>query len=184
MPGPDRIEGYAIISSDGMLADATGVQPNSLRIGADQKFFLEGLARSDAVAHGRHSAEGGTHPDRRRLILTRQIASLQADDQSPLVVHWNPAGASLGQAWRMLKPTGGLLAVIGGTDVFGHFLQLGYSAFYLTRVDNIRLHGGRAVFPGVPKVTPEELLSRSGLRPSRPRLLDAASGATLVTWQR
>jgi len=184
MSGPDRIEGYAIISSDGMLADASGVQPNSLRIDADQKFFLEGLSRSDAVAHGRHSAEGGTHPDRRRLILTRQIPALHADKNNPHVVRWNPAGAPLDEAWRTLKLVGGLLAVIGGTDVFGYFLQQGYDAFYLTRVDRVRLPGGRPVFPGVPALKPEDLLSRHGLKSSPPRLLDAASGATLMTWQR
>jgi len=36
---PGRIEGYAIVSEDGMLADATGVMPDSLKFDADQKFL-------------------------------------------------------------------------------------------------------------------------------------------------
>src|ERR1700674_115690 len=115
MPGPSRIEGYAIISVDGMIADASGVQPDVLRVEADQKFFHDGLARTDAVAHGRNSYEGG-YERRHRLILTRRITALERDPQRPDAVLWNPAGASLDQAWRMLEPRGGVLAVIGGTD--------------------------------------------------------------------
>ena len=185
MPGPDRIEGYAIVSADGMIADANGVQPDALRIEADQNFFLSGLARADAVAHGRNSFEGGPQAARkRRLILTRRIPALAPDPQYPNALLWNPAGASLDQAWRMLGSPGGVLAVIGGTDVFGHFLELGYDIFHLTRVAKVRLSGGRPLFPGVPTRTPDDLLASHGLKESPPRLLDAASGATLVTWRR
>lgn len=39
MPSTLRIEGYAIISEDGMLADAAGTMPDSLKFEADQTFF-------------------------------------------------------------------------------------------------------------------------------------------------
>ena len=39
MARPDRIEGLAIVSSDGMIADARGVQPDALKLEADQRFF-------------------------------------------------------------------------------------------------------------------------------------------------
>ena len=45
MRGPFRIEGYAIASADGMIADATGFMPDSLKIEADQRFYARG-ARS------------------------------------------------------------------------------------------------------------------------------------------
>ncbi len=185
MPGPDRIEGFAIVSADGMLADATGVQPDALRIEADQKFFHAGLARADALAHGRNSAEGGPRTAARfRLILTRKIAALARDKQNPNTVHWNPAGATLEQAWQMLAPKGGVLAIIGGTDVFGYFLHRGYNVFYLSRVPGARLPGGRPVFPEVPARTPEAVLASHGLTASAPTTLDAKSGTTLVTWRR
>ena len=185
MPGPDRIEGYAIVSADGMLADATGVQPDVLRIEADQKFFHGGVARADALAHGRNSGEGGPQTaNKLRLILTRKIASLARDQKSPNAVHWNPAGASLEQAWQMLAPKGGTLVVIGGTDVFGHFLEHGYDVFYLSRVPDAHLPGGRPVFPGVPARTPEDLLASHGLKAGAPTTLDAKSGTTLTTWRR
>ena len=39
-----RIEGFAIISEDAMLADATGAMPPTLVIEADQRFLSDGLA--------------------------------------------------------------------------------------------------------------------------------------------
>ena len=59
MPGPSRIEAYAIVSADGMLADANRRIPDSLKVEADQKFFHSALDRAAAVVHGRHSHEGG-----------------------------------------------------------------------------------------------------------------------------
>ena len=58
MRGNLRIEGYAIASADGMIADATGYMPNSLKFEADQRFFLESLDRVQVVCHGRLSHEG------------------------------------------------------------------------------------------------------------------------------
>jgi hypothetical protein len=37
--GRQRIEGYAIVSEDGMLANAAGIMPDSLKFEADQLFF-------------------------------------------------------------------------------------------------------------------------------------------------
>ncbi len=185
MAGPDRIEGYAIVSADGMIADANGMQPDALRIEADQKFFHQALARSAAVVHGRNSQEGGPcAASRRRLILTRRIAALGRDPRNPNAVLWNPAGASLEEAWSALAPGSGTLTVIGGTEVYGHFLVLGFDTFYLTRAGRVRLPGGRPLFPEVPARTPEELLTSRGLRPSPVQVLDAEQDVTLVVWRR
>ncbi|MBX9826816.1 MAG: dihydrofolate reductase [Xanthobacteraceae bacterium] len=181
---PDRIEGLAIVSADGMIADAQGVQPASLRLEADQQYFRRHLDRAAALVHGRHSGEGS--PDaalRRRLILTRQIAGLAPDPQNPRALHWNPASASLEEAWNALGLSGGMLAVIGGTEPFGVFLER-YDAFHLTCATRARLPGGRPVFPGIPPATPESLLAQSGLRPEPMRDLDAAAGLTLTLWRR
>jgi dihydrofolate reductase len=183
LPGPDRIEGYAIVSADGMIADASGLQPDALRIEADQTFFHTALARADAVAHGHHSHEGG-QADRRRLILTRSIAGIARDPGNANALRWNPAGATLAEAWRALELSGGVLAVIGGTDVFGLFLELGYDVFHLTRAAGVNLPGGRPLFPGVPARTPEDLLASHGLKAGPVRTLDAAANVTLVTWRR
>ncbi|MGA9016999.1 MAG: hypothetical protein WB509_31270, partial [Acetobacteraceae bacterium] len=52
-----RIEGYAIISEDGMLANAARIMPDSLKFEADQLFFEHGLDGIDVIVHGRHSQE-------------------------------------------------------------------------------------------------------------------------------
>jgi len=44
MIGAFRIEAYVIASADGMLTDASGVQPASLHFEADQRHFKQGLA--------------------------------------------------------------------------------------------------------------------------------------------
>ncbi|MFL6804830.1 MAG: dihydrofolate reductase [Xanthobacteraceae bacterium] len=185
MPRPHRIEGYAIISADGMIADADGAQPAELIVKADQRFFRRGLARADAIAHGRFSHEGGTRSaERKRLILTRSIGSLAPHPRHAKGLLWNPAGASFEQAWQALEVADGVLAVIGGTDTFGLFLGIGYDAFHLTRANRARLPGGRPVFPDVPSRSPEDVLAAHGLNPGPPEVLDADADVTLVTWDR
>jgi hypothetical protein len=180
---PARIEGYAIVSADGMIADAQGEQPPGLRVPADQRFFHDSLARVDAVAHGRFSHEGGPQAKhRKRLVLTRGIAAIAPHPRHALGLLWNPAGASLEQAWRTLGLTDGVLGVIGGTDTFGYFLDIGYDAFHLTRANQTRLPGGRPVFPGVPASTPEEILMGRGLAPGDSQILDPDADVMLVTW--
>src|SRR6202790_5902153 len=80
MPRPRRIEGYAIVSEDGMLANAPGIMPDSLKFEAYQHFFERGLDGVDVVVHGRHSHERQPCSYlRRRLILTRQVPAIAAD---------------------------------------------------------------------------------------------------------
>jgi dihydrofolate reductase len=184
MSRPRRIEAYAIISTDGMLANAAGIMPEALKLDADQKFFAQGLDRVEAVAHGRHSHEQQPHSHlRHRLIVTRQVPALAPDPSHPQALFWNPAGASLEQAWAALEIPDGSLAVIGGTDVFGLFLP-DYDIFYLTRAPGVSLPGGRPVFPQVPRLTPEQVLAESGLAPDAPQVLDAASGLSVTCWRR
>jgi len=180
-----RIEGYVIVSSDGMLADAKGEMPDSIRNEADQRFFQAALDRVAVVVHGRHSPEGGPRAARRkRLILTRQIAALAPDPARPNALLWNPAGATLEQALERLDVRDGTIGVIGGPEVFSRFLPL-YDAFHLSRAANARIPGGLAVFDEVgPNATPEDVLARHGLKPGPRRDLDAAAGVTEVTWER
>ena len=183
MPQPLRIVGYAIVSSDGMLADSAGHMPDALKIDADQRFFEAGLDGAAAAVHGRHSGEGQANsPRRRRLILTRKVSAIEQDPDNPLARLWNPAGASFAAACRALGVEAGTVAIIGGTEVFGLFLDIGYDAFNLSRANQVRLPGGRPVFPQVPAQTPEDVLASHALKPGPPRVLDAQADATLVTW--
>jgi dihydrofolate reductase len=180
----NRIEGYAIVSEDGMLANAAGIMPDQLKFEADQRFFERGLDGVDVVIHGRHSHEQQRHSDlRRRLILSRQIQSVAADPSNKKAMFWNPAGATLEQALMVLDVAGCKIGVIGGTDVFSMFLGR-YDTFHLSRAPNVRLPGGRPVFSDVPVRTPEEVLAGHGLEPGPQQFLDAANGLTLVSWHR
>jgi dihydrofolate reductase len=185
MIGSLRIEGFAIVSADGMLADRTGHMPDALKIEADQRFFDTSLDRVAAVVHGRHSHEGQANsPRRRRLIVTRRVSAIEPDPENPMARLWNPTGISFVAACAAVGVEEGTVAIIGGTDVFGMFLDLGYDAFHLSRADKVRLPGGRPVFPQVPAQTPEEVLATHGLRPGERRVLDAQADVSLVTWTR
>ena len=173
MIGPYRIEGYAIVSADGMIADANGAMPDTIRNDADQSFLQTELDRAAAVVHGRHSHEGGPRAARRkRLVVTRQIASIAPDPSRPDALLWNPAGARLEDALAGLDVGDGVVAIIGGTEVFGMFLPR-YDVFHLTRAAFARIPGGRPLFPPVgPDRTPEVVLrgARPHARPpTRPR---------------
>lgn len=181
---PTRIEGFAIISEDGMLANKAGIMPAALKFDADQRFFENGLDGVDAVAHGRHSHERQPHsPLRHRLILTRQIPALAPDKSNDKALFWNPTGATFEEAWEALGVPQGSLGVIGGTGVFALFLDL-YDAFHLTRAPGVKLPGGRPVFPGVPAQTPEAILAAHGLTPGPQQMLDAEKGLAVVSWRR
>ena len=98
-----RIEGYVIVSADGMIADANGVMPDSIRNDADQRFLQAGLDHAAALVHGRHSHEGGPRALRRkRLVVTRQIAAIAPDPTHPHARLWNPTGCPLHQAAEAL----------------------------------------------------------------------------------
>ena len=178
------VEGYAIVSQDGMLANAAGVMPASLMLEADQRFFEHGLDSVDVVVHGRHSHERQPRSAlRRRLILTRQVAGLAADPSGAKALFWNPAGASFEQALAAIGTPNERVGVIGGTDVFERFLDH-YEVFHLSRAPNVQLPGGRPVFSEVPTRTPEEVLAAHGLHPGQPQMLDAATGLAVVSWLR
>jgi dihydrofolate reductase len=180
-----RIEGYAIVSVEGMIANAAGVMPDVIRNSADQKFLQSELDKAAVIVNGRHSDEGGPRAaQRKRLILTRQVPSLSGDAAHPNALRWNPAGATLDAALAQLGVTSGLVAILGGTEVFDLFLPL-YDTFYLTRAAHASISNGRPVFSRVgPHKTPEEVLAGAGLMPGAPRDLDAAAGITLTTWTR
>jgi hypothetical protein len=179
-----RIEGYAIVSEDGMLANAAGVMPEQLKFEADQHFFERGLDGVDVVVHGRHSHEQQPHSAlRKRLILTKDISALAADPSNAKAMFWNPAGASFEHALAELDAPDAIVGVIGGTHVFGMFLDR-YDVFYLTRAPNVRLPGGRPVFPDVPARTPGDILASHGLKAGERRMLDAEKGVAVVGWRR
>ena len=167
-----------------MLANAAGVMPDSLKFEGDKRFFEDGLDAVDVMVHGRHSHEQQPHsPLRHRLVVTHQVPAIAADLPDPKALHWNPAGASFEAALDALGMPNARVGIVGGTDVFGMFLDR-YDVFHLSRAPHVRLPGGRPVFPDVPARTPEQVLAAHGLAPGEPQVIDQAGGVTLVSWRR
>ncbi len=179
-----RIEGYVIVSADGMLADATGEMPQSLKFPADQKFFETALDAAALIVHGRNSFEDQPRSAlRTRLILTHKVAALAADPENPKATLWNPAGASFDDACRRAGVASGVAAIIGGPDVFGMFMDR-YDAFWLSQAHGLKIPDGQGGFPGVPQKTPQDILIQHGLTVAEVRKLDPAHDVDVTVWRR
>ena len=169
-----RIEGYVIVSADGMLANADRVMPEQLKFEGDKRFFTAALDRADLIVHGRHSHEDQPNsPQRKRIVLTRKIGAVAPDPSNPKATLWNPAGASFEAACDRAGVDAGIVAIIGGPDVFGMFMDR-YDTFWLSQAPQVRLPGGEPCFPGVPARSPQEILAAHGLKAGDARVLDAA----------
>ena len=167
-----------------MLADAAGIMPDSLKFSADWHFFERGLDGVAVVVHGRHSHEQQPRSHlRHRLVLTRHAPGVAADPSNDKARFWNPAGATFEQAVVALGAPDGSVGIIGGTDVFGMFLDR-YDVFYLSRAPGVELPGGRPVFPEVPTLTPEQVLANHGLHRGDQLVLDPGKGLAVVSWER
>jgi dihydrofolate reductase len=183
MPGL-RIKGYVIVSADGMLADADRVMPDQLKFDGDKKFFTAALDRADLIVHGRHSYEDQPNsPRRKRIVLTRNIGAIAPDPSNPKAMLWNPAGASFEAACDLAGVRSGTVAIIGGPEVFGMFMNR-YDTFWLSQAPRVRLPGGEPCFPGVPARSPEEILAAHGLKPGEAQILDSANDVSVTPWRR
>jgi dihydrofolate reductase len=183
MPGL-RIEGYVIVSADGMLANADRVMPNELKFEGDKKFFTAALDRADLIVHGRHSDEDQPNsPRRKRIVVTRSIGAIAPDPSNSKATLWNPAGASFEAACESAGVRSGTVAIIGGPDVFGMFMDRS-DTFWLSQAPRVRLPDGESCFPGVPEHTPQEILAAHGLKAGDAQILDRANGVTVTPWQR
>ena len=96
---------------------------------------------------------------------------------------WNPSGASFDAACEYAGVRTGTVAIIGGPDVFGMFLDR-YDTFWLSQAPRVRLPGGEPCFPGVPERSPQEILAAHGLKAGDAQMLDAADGVSVTPWRR
>jgi len=179
-----RIDGYVIVSADGMLANAARVMPDELRFEGDKQFFAAALDRADLIVHGRRSYEDQPNsPRRKRIIVTRSIAAVAPHPSNPKATLWNPAGAAFEAACDHAGVHSGTAAVIGGPDVFGMFMDR-YDTFWLSQAPRARLPGGEPCFPGVPERSPQAILAAHGLKAGEAQILDPAGGVSVTPWRR
>ena len=179
-----RIEGYVIVSADGMLANADRVMPDELKFEGDKRFFNAALDSAELIVHGRHSGEDQPNSlQRKRIIVTRGITALSPDPSNPRAMLWNPSGASFEAACAATGVGSGLVAIIGGPNVFGLFMDR-YDTFWLSQAPRVRLPDGEPCFPGVPRQSPQQILAAHGLSAGDPQLLDSADGVSVTPWRR
>lgn len=179
-----QIDGYVIVSSDGMLADASHIMPDDLKFEGDKQFFNAALDRADLIVHGRHSFEDQPNsPRRKRVVLTRTVDAIAPDPSNPKATLWNPAGASFEAACDLAGVRNGTVAIIGGPDVFGMFMER-YDTFWLSQAPRVRLPGGEPCFPGVPERSPQQVLAAHGLKAGNPQILDPADQVSVTPWRR
>ena len=79
--------------------------------------------------------------------------------------HCSRSTNGLIEASRAMGLTEGMATITGRAQVFYLFLKISSDAFHLSRVGNVRLPGGRPIFPDVPALTPEKILIKHGLVP-------------------
>jgi len=179
-----HIEGYVIVSADGMLANAAHVMPDELKFKGDKQFFTDALDRADLIVHGRHSFEDQPNsPRRNRIVLTRKIASLAPDPSNPRATLWNPAGAPFEAACQRAGVKSGTVAIIGGPVVFAMFLDR-YDTFWLSQAPLVRIPDGEGCFPGVPTQSPRAILAAHGLKAGEAQMLDPAHEVSVTPWRR
>jgi dihydrofolate reductase len=179
-----EIEGYVIVSADGMLANADHVMPKELKFEGDKRFFTAALDRADLIVHGRHSDEDQPNsPQRKRLIVTRKVDAIAPDPTNPRAILWNPAGAAFEEACDRAGVASGMVAIIGGPEVFGMFMDR-YDTFWLSQAPHVRLPGGEPCFPGVPAHSPQDILAAHGMKAGDARILDSADAVSVTPWRR
>ncbi|MBL8594343.1 MAG: dihydrofolate reductase, partial [Devosia sp.] len=105
------VEGHAIVSVDGMIAAADGSMPPALRNEADWRIFQAALDAAALVVLGRLGHERHPNPGRKRLVLTRSVATLERDPADALTQFWNPAGLDIGEVLTELGISDGTIAI-------------------------------------------------------------------------
>ncbi len=168
-------EAHAIVSADGMIADAAGEVPASLRNDADWRQYQAALDRSALVVTGRRGHERHRNPGRPRLVLTRSVTATAPDPRDPLATLWNPAGMALDDVLAALAIDDGIVAITGIFDLFLPRLI----RFQLSEVHRLILPGGTPCFSAG---HPRAVLAGTGMRPTDVRLLDESALVTSSLW--
>lgn len=172
------IEGHAIVSADGMIADGRGDMPPALHHPADFAAFQAALDRAAISVLGRLGHRRHPNRGRRRLVLTGAVHDWAIDPADPLAVLFNPAA---GPPWPVLAQNGiapGLVVVTGGRRVFDYFLPL-YRRFVLAEVHDLVIPGGTPCFSAG---HPRTVLAARGLLPNAVVPLDAGLTVTQTVW--
>ena len=99
---PIEIHGYAIVSDNDRIADASGRTPDVLRNDADWAYFQAELDRSAVLVLGRLGHEANPNPKGRlRMVLSSSSTELE---RRPDGWWWNPDAIPWSEAIRAVLP--------------------------------------------------------------------------------
>ena len=179
------IEGYAIVSRNGMLAGADGLMPNSLKFDEDQKFLDAEMDRATLLIHGRKSHEGQDNSHKRkRLLLTRSGGAFSTTPIEPNTWLWSPEATKFSDVCAALGVKSGVVAILGGTAAYDMFLPA-YSKFHLAQAGLVDLPGGVPVFGAVREGNPPQaVLEKAGMRQAEAHVLNAGVNLRRMTFAR
>lgn len=172
-----QVEGHAIVSADGMIADRSGEVPVSLRNAADWRQYQAALDQAAIIVTGRGGHERFPNPGRRRLVLTRRVSVLTTDSADPLATLWNPETLPFDEALTVLGVEDGVLAITG---VFELFAPL-FTSFQLSESHRLVVRDGTPCFAAG---HPRAVLAAAGLLPGPLVMLDPAAEVSSTRWER
>jgi hypothetical protein len=159
------IEGFAIVSRNGMLAGADGLMPNSLKFDEDQRFLDEQMDAAALLVHGKKSHEGQDNSHKRkRLLLSRSGGPFSTTPFEPNTWLWSPVTTPFPEVCKALGVKTGVVAILGGTAAYDMFLPF-YDTFHLALASRVDLPGGVPVFGAVSEGRPPAaVLQEAGLK--------------------
>ena len=161
-----------------MIADRDHRTPLSLRNDTDWRRFQAALNDAALVVLGRLGHEAHPNPGRKRVVVTSRVAWLERDPDDENAMLWNPSGIGFNRVLAGLGIADGIVAITGGTRVFDLFLPR-FDAFDLVEVAGVTIPDGVPCFSdGMPAA----MLTKAGLTPALPELLDP--GVALTVWRR
>jgi len=177
-------EGYAVISADGLIADADGRMPDCLKFDADWDYFQAALDHADITLLGRLTHEAAPNiKKRRRLVFSSRVDGLVKTDET---TYWiDPAQTDLHAAITEISGPSSKVAVVGGRGVFDWVLSKpGFSAFHLSIARKVQLGRGLQMFKAAPDLEAAlALLETNGLRVSHRVWLDQDAGLELLVYR-
>ena len=133
--------GYAIISRDCFIADATGNMPNGIKNDADWRYFQSELDNSDLLLIGRKSFINFQNIKRNRLIPTSKIKDIEIEKND--LCFFNPKNILIKDAVKVFLPETKKIAVVGGSKVYELvFNSIQFNEFHLTVAHSFYINEG------------------------------------------
>jgi dihydrofolate reductase len=150
----------AVVSSDGFIARHPGHPPWEWASAEEQARFRATMAEVTWSVLGRVTHETALKAERKRIVFTSSVKGVAW--LTPNHLGFNPAGATFDEALETAKPDG-LVAILGGTRVHDHMLEIGRVDELRLSVEPTRFGEGLPMFTGVAWLGLDDHLARHGM---------------------